>query len=150
MAHYIVSTASAPMQYCIYEQNKSNNPKVVRKIRIEGYANVRDPNSSRNVQVPRCAITEISEEDWQLLQKNPSFKYHMEKGFMRHTEVHSEKIIDEGHMTKRDRSAQINDWEFSQGRDERFSPMDGAGQSWATAGINNNIKGTKGFQFVDE
>ena len=149
MAHYIISTASAPMQYCIYEQGKGNNPKVVRKIRINGYANVKDPNSSRNVIMPRCAITEITDEEWELLQKNSSFKYHQEKGFVRHSDVHTEKIVDQG-MTKRDKSAQINDWEFANGQDERFSPMEGAGMSWARAGLGNNMTGAKGFQFVDE
>ena len=149
MAHYIVSTTSAPMVYCIYEQGKSNNPKVIRKIRINGCANVKDPNQTRNVVLPNCAITEISDEDWQYLQKNSSFQYHMEKGFMRHSEVYDQKIVAQG-MTKKDRSAMINDWEFAEGRDERFSPADGAGSSWATAGLGDTIKGTKGYQFVDE
>ena len=149
MAHYIISTASQPMTYCVYEQSKSNNPKVIRRIRINGYANVRDPNGGRNVVMPRCAITEISDEDWAYLSKNSAFKYHQEKGFMRHSPVYSDKVVDEG-MTKRDRSAMINDWEFAEGRDERFSPIDGAGSSHATCGMGDNVKGVKGFQFVDE
>ena len=149
MAHYIISTTSAPMQYCVYEQGKGNNPKVIRKIKINGYANVPDPVSSRNVVMKRCAITEISDEDWGYLQKNPSFLYHQKKGFMRHSEVYTEKPVDEG-MTTRDRSAVINDWEFAEGKDERFSPADGAGMSRATCGIGDSVKGQKGFQFVDE
>ena len=148
MAHYIISTTSAPMQYCVYEQGKGNNPKVIRKIRINGYANVADPSSSRNVVMKKCAITEISDEDWDYLKKNPSFNYHMEKGFMRHSEVYDEKIVEK--MTKKDRSAMINDWEFADGMDERFSPADGAGMSKATCGIGDSVKGKKGFQFVEE
>ena len=150
MAHYIVSTASAPMVYCIYEQGRNtNNPRVIRKIRIEGYANVKNPNAARNVYAPRCAITEISDEDWGYLQKNPSFLHHQEKGFMRHSDVNTEKVVDQG-MTKRDRSAQIDDWDFAQGKDERFSAAEGMGTSWAKAGLNDSMKGQKGFQFVDE
>ena len=149
MAHYIISTASQPMQYCVYEQGKGNNPRVIRKIRINGYANVKDAASSRSVIMPKCAITEVNEEDWTALQANPSFKYHMEKGFMRHSEVPNEGIVDQG-MTKRDNSAQINDWEFAEGRDDRFSPAEGAGQSWAKCGLGDSQRGTKGFQFVDE
>lgn len=149
MAHYIISTTSAPMKYCIYEQSKSNNPKVVKQIRINGYANTRNPDSGRSFQLPRCAITQISEEDWKLLQENPSFKYHQEKGFMRHSEMPDESIVDKG-MTKRDRSAMINDSEFADGTDERFDPSEGAGMSRASAGMGDNIKGKKGFQFLDE
>lgn len=110
---------------------------------------MKDPGSSRSVQMPRCAITEITDEQWEHLQKNSSFQYHVEKGFMRHSEVNTEKVVDEG-MTKRDRSAQINDWEFAEGRDERFSAEEGIGATWAKAGLGDTIKGTKGFQFVDE
>lgn len=149
MAHYIISTASAPMTYCIYEQGKNNNPKIIRKIRINGYANVTNPESSRNVVMRKCAITEITDEDWQYLQKNSSFKYHMEKGFVRHSEIYTEKPAEEG-MTKRDNSAMINDWEFAEGKDERFSPAEGAGMSRASCGMGDSVKGTKGFQFVDE
>lgn len=136
------------MVYCIYEQNKSSNPKIIRKIKIDGYANVKNPNS-RNIAMPRCASTEISDKDWEDLQKNPSFKHHQEKGFVRHSEVNSERIVDEG-MTKRDNSAQINDWDFAQGKDERFAGAEGAGTTWAKAGLGDNMKGMKGFQFVDE
>jgi hypothetical protein len=81
MAHYIISTTSAPMQYCVYEQGKGNNPKIIRKIKINGYANVPDPGSSRNVKMRKCAITEITDEDWADLQKNSSFLFHQAKGF---------------------------------------------------------------------
>ena len=149
MAHYIISTASAPMQYCVYSRGRGNNLTAVRKIKIEGYANVRDPEKRNSVVLPKCAITEISDEDWAYLKNDPSFKYHMEKGFMRHSEVYTDKVVDEG-MTKRDRSAQINDWEFAEGRDERFSAAEGVGQTHATCGLGNTVKGIKGFQFVDE
>ena len=150
MAHYIISTASAPMSYCVYAQGKGNNPKVIRKIKINGYANVPDPGSSRNVVMKRCAITEISDDDWAALQKNSSYLYHQEKGFMRHSEVYDETIVDKSKMTQRDRSAVINDWEFAEGKDERFSTAEGAGTSWANCGMGQSIKGKKGFQFVDE
>ena len=137
------------MQYCVYAPGKGNNRKVIRKIRINGYANVPDPGATRNVVMRKCAITEITDEDWEYLQKDSSFKHHMEKGFMRHSEIYTEKPVDEG-MTKRDRSATINDWEFAEGKDERFSPADGAGMSRATCGLGDSVKGAKGFQFVDE
>lgn len=149
MAHYIVSTTSAPMKYCIYGQDKNNNPKPIAVIRINGYANVRDVNAGKSVVMPRCAITEITEEQWQLLQKNPAFKYHQEKGFMRHTDVYSEAVVDEG-MTKRDKSAMINDWEYAEGRDERFTAEEGVGTCHATCGIGDSVKGTKGYQFLSE
>ena len=133
------------MQYCIYEQGKGNNPKIKCKIRIDGYANVANKYT---LQTSNCAVTEISDEEWELLRDNPSFKDHMAKHFMFHTEVNDPKkaVVD---MTKRDNSAQIQDYEFANGTDTRFTLDEGMGMCKASAGLGNRLKGAKGIQFQD-
>lgn len=144
MAHYIVSTASAPMKYVVYEQGKGNTPKAKQMIRIEGYANVAN---KLTLSTPNCAITEISDEEWELLQKNSSFAKHVQDHFMFHTEVaDARKAVAD--MEKKDNSAQIRDDEFAQGLDTRFSPDEGMGMCKAKAGFNDSLKGRTGFQFV--
>ena len=146
MAHYIVSTASAPMQYCIYENGKGNNPKIKCKIRIDGYANVANKYT---LQTSNCAVTEISDEEWEMLRNNSSFKDHMAKHFMFHTEVNDPKkaVVD---MKAKDNSAQINDPEFAMGKDERFTPDEGMGMCQAKMGRpGGELRGKKGFQFQD-
>ena len=145
MAHYIVSTASAPMTYCIYGNDvKGNTAKIIAKIRIDGYANVANKHT---MSTSNCAVTEVSDEQWEMLKKNSGFMQHMKAHFMFHTEVNDPKkaVVE---MKPKDNSAQICDWEFADGQDPRFTPDQGMGMCKAKAGLGDTLKGKTGFQFV--
>lgn len=72
MAKYVQSTMSAGLDVRIYKKdNGSPIKQVLKTIHINGGANVRDKNS---IFTPNGAMTEVSDEDFELLMKDHTFK----------------------------------------------------------------------------
>lgn len=138
--NYIHSTASQPMVYPIYAGG-TDRPVKVKEIRINGKANVVDP---RTLVTPTGVVTEVSDEDLELLKKSAAFQRHVARGFLR---VMTDSELNTKDMQKRDGCAQLLDSEYAAGTDPRV-PNSGACQ--AACGENNRIRGQKGIAFVSD
>lgn len=138
--NYIHSTASQTMSYPVYSGGTDRTIKV-KDILIKGTANVTDPLTLRT---PTGAVTEVSDEDLELLKKNDAFQRHVAKGFMR---VMNESELNTSDMQKKDGSAQLLDSEYAMGTDPR-APASGKCQ--ATCGEGDRIRGQKGIEFVTD
>lgn len=134
----IHSTASQPMTYCIYRDN-GTSAVLVKKIEIKGTANVADQFGI----VSQGAVTEIPEEDYELLKKDDAFNRHVRRGFMK---VYDSSALNTEGMEKRDNSAQLFDEEFAAGKDPRV-PDSGACQ--ASYGRGDKRRGAKGIAFTE-
>lgn len=101
--NYIYSTLTADNAYAIYENNPNADiPVIERKILIKGGANVAD---RKTLYTPKGVVTQVSDEDLALLEKDYSFQQHVKNGFIkveRH-EAPVEKIVAD--MTPKDKSA---------------------------------------------
>lgn len=138
--NYIHSTASQPMTYPIYAGG-TDRPTKIKEIVIKGMANVVDPHTLVACQ---GAVTEVSDEDLELLKKSAAFQRHVARGFMR---VMNESELNTKDMQKRDNSAQLVDADYAQGIDPRV-PNSGACQ--ATCGDGDRIHGQRGVAFVTD
>lgn len=120
------------MIYPIYADagNRSQAATIIKTIRIKGGANVRNKYT---LATPTGVVTEVSDEDLALLQKDPAFKIHVAKGFMK---VMSTEKVDVSDMEKKDRSAQLTDSEHA-----------AVSATTATAGYHDQWKGQKGVGF---
>lgn len=137
---YIHSTASADMVYPIYAGG-SGTPRKIKEITIKGRANVVNPAT---LITPTGAVTEVSDADIELLKKSAAFQRHVARGFMR---VMNDSELNTSDMAKRDNSAQLNDFDYSQGSDPR---VPGSGSCQATCGEGDRIRGQKGIAFVSD
>lgn len=138
MSVKIHSTASQPMTYCIYREN-GTSAVLVKKIEIKGTANVAD---QFGVVAPGC-VTEVSDEDYELLKKDDAFNRHVRRGFMK---VYDSGSLNTEGMQKRDNSAQLFDEEYAGGKDARV-PDSGACQ--ASCGKGDRKRGAKGIAFTE-
>lgn len=126
------------MTYCIYREN-GTSAILVKKIEVKGTANVADQFGI----VAPGAVTEVSDEDYELLKQDDAFNRHVRRGFIK---VYDSGTINTEGMQKRDNSAQLFDAEYAAGKDERV-PDSGACQ--ASCGRNNKKIGAKGIAFTD-
>lgn len=76
---YITSTMTSDVSYAIYEKLPGGVMKIIRTIEVRGGANVTDP---KTLVTPRGVATEISEQDYILLEKNPVFQMHKKNGYI--------------------------------------------------------------------
>ena len=139
--HYVHSTASQPMTYCIFADGGHGRATPIKEIVIKGKANVVDPKTFVS---PTGVVTEVSDVDYELLKKNPHFQRHCAKGFLKVTDVSE---LDTRDLQKRDNSAQLQDYEYAKDLDERV-PHSGACQ--ASCGERDAIVGTPGNRFRAE
>lgn len=138
---YIHSTASQPMVYPIYAEGRQNQARVIKTIRIEGYANVANPVT---LVTPNGAVTEVSDEDLALLKRDPAFQRHVKAGFMK---VYDSPALNTEGMEKADGCAQLQDAAYAAGTDPRVA---GSGDCQASCGLKDRIKGKPGVRFVSE
>ena len=137
--NYIHSTASQTMVYPVFA-GTMERPIKVKDIRIIGKANVVDP---RTLTTPTGAVTEVSDEDLELLKKDPSFQRHVAKGFIR---VMNESELNTKDMQKRDNCAQLSDTDYANDADPRVPR---SGNCQASCGDHDSISGVKGIHFVE-
>lgn len=132
--NYVYSTLSTPMQYTFYKNTPSNQPAVIFKsIKIKGGASIMD---KRELHTPRGFVTQVTDEELELLKTNEVFKTHLENGFISFEE-RKEKSLDKKleTMTKRDFSAPKDKKYFydrrkeaekkaqKEGHDDFYAPM---------------------------
>lgn len=102
---YILSSLSSDTKYCFWEKQGENIVAVQKEILIKGGANVAD---KKTLITPNGASTEVSDKDLELLKTNPSFKRHLEKGFIKIVETDNKyKAQEEAEkLDQKDASAQ--------------------------------------------
>lgn len=102
---YVISTLSNDQLYCSYADRK--DVKIVTKeILIKGGANIQ--NRRTLLASNEGVITPVSEADYAELEKNPVFKMHLEKGFIKirkTNETDARKAAE--NMNTKDKSAQL-------------------------------------------
>jgi len=95
---FIASTITSSVDYCFYK-DINGLPFAEKKIRIVGGANLAGDDSSNGalqgldeqgnpvpIWTPYGVITEISAEDYALLETNDTFKTHVEHGYIKKLE----------------------------------------------------------------
>lgn len=109
--YYVYSTATCPISYSVYVKNASTDLGVIQK-RPNGKPLTVVINGGHGVAnkffvTPRGAVTQVSDEDMEILLQDKNFKRHMDAGFMSYEQklVETEKKADE--MAEKDRSAPI-------------------------------------------
>jgi len=117
MAKYIQATMSAGIDFHIRKQSKGSPvAQTVKVIHVNGGANVRDKNS---IFTPVGAVTEVSDEDYALLLKDPTFKQLVENGGIVANDNHHLDVKDN---KPKDNSAQKTPEHYEQTRKGKESP----------------------------
>lgn len=100
--NYIYSTLSAPVAYTFYVKGGGDLPSVKQKIIIKGGANV----ANEHFVTPQGVVTEVTDQELQLLKDHKLFKFHIEKGYIK---IDSKKEIEAAiaDMNGRDVSAPV-------------------------------------------
>jgi hypothetical protein len=79
MSVYIYSTLSCPQRYVKWAEAVAGNvPREERAVLIQGGANVADTN----LITPRGVVTEIKDEEYELLKQNELFATHVKNGYI--------------------------------------------------------------------
>jgi hypothetical protein len=121
---YVYCTASNSTTYCDYgvqtEADKNRGYNIARKkIHINGGHNVARPVRGGGlgaIHTPRGVVTEVSDEDLEILLQNKSFQRHMEAGFIT---IDKKKVDPEkraADMAPADGSAPITPADFVKGK----------------------------------
>lgn len=76
---FIVSRASQDNEYIVWGTTPNGQKTVQKSILIKGGANVMDKHT---MTTPNGVVTEISDEDWEVLKEHSAFQRHMKAGFM--------------------------------------------------------------------
>lgn len=118
MTYYIYSTATCGAFYTLYEVNNSKDIAVPKKfngkicqVEIKGGHGV----ANKNLVTPKGVVTQVTDEEFELLQQNASFQKHVQAGFISFDkkEVAPEKkAVD---MEAKDGSAPITPKDFEEG-----------------------------------
>lgn len=117
-SHYVYSTLAAHVKYTRYHKQKiklipgmapkiSEVPIVEKFVLIKGRAGVAPPGI-RRLETPQGVVTQVSDEELELLQANEVFQTHLKNGFVqvRSESVHPEVVVADG-MESRDVSAPL-------------------------------------------
>lgn len=118
MTVYIYSTLTCDNAYAEYEplsHDRAPVSVVRRTILIKGGHGI----ANKYVQTPRGVMTEVTDEEFQTLQKNEHFNQHVNNGFITHelkAGVDAEKVADR--LVDRDASAPMLNSEFEEVKDE--------------------------------
>lgn len=117
---YIYSTLTSDVDYAIYTQTEDKDfSHISRRIRVHGGANV----ATKQLITPRGKVTEVSEEDFELLQKDYVFNLHVKNGFITHDSRKKDvdETVEKRGMVKKDRSAPKTKDDFKNDSKEDFS-----------------------------
>jgi len=109
MTYYVYSTLANDQKYVTYRPLQAGQDIAVidKEVLIEGKANV----ATKNLITPRGLVTKITEAQYNVLEKCPSFKKHVERGYITVTKKDTklDKVLSD--MVARDVSApKTPDW----------------------------------------
>lgn len=104
MGNYVYSTLSCDNSYTNYRSNHSNDmPVVHERVLIKGGANI----ATKLFGTPAGVMTSVSDNELEILEKNPVFQTHKDKGFItvRKSQVDVERAASD--MEAKDSSAPV-------------------------------------------
>lgn len=123
MAKYIQATMSNGIDIRILDQKDAKAPvaKILKTIHINGGANVRD---RRSMITPIGALTEVSDDDYALLETNHVFRQLKKNGYIVVTGDHHLNVKDN---EKKDKSAQMKEADLKKLRPQSEKPVPSVG-----------------------
>jgi len=115
---YVYSTATCPIDYVVYRKNSSNDLGVIEKhpngkpmrVTIKGGHGV----ANKNLVTPRGVVTQVSDEDMQLLLDDAIFQRHMKAGFMSYDKKNVDPEKKAASMEDKDGSAPLTPKDFEE------------------------------------
>lgn len=123
--HYVYSTATCPISYVQYAPSSDNESekrsrggqshnRVVRKVTIQGGHGV----ANKVLFTPKGVATQVSDEDFEFLMNNESFKTHMARGYMTIDKKKIEPEKKARNMADKDGSAPLTPKDFEKGEND--------------------------------
>ena len=114
MANYVYSTLSSPVTYVIYAPKIATQMENVaaHRITINGGANI----ANNVLYTPKGIATSVSDEDIEMLEKDPVFIQHKKNGFVTVSKSRKDADIVARDMKEKDSSAPVTPEDFA-GRD---------------------------------
>jgi len=103
MSYNIYSTLTAPQAYGIHKELPAGGTEIVKRIYINGGHGL----TNRNLILLQGTVTEISDEDYDLLKEHHTFQVHVKNGFITvdKKKIDIEKAI--SNLAQRDGSAPV-------------------------------------------
>jgi hypothetical protein len=122
---YVYSTATCPISYVQYAPTSENESerrsrggtshnRVIKKVTINGGHGV----ANKVLFTPKGVVTQVSDDDFEFLMQNESFKTHMARGYMT---VDKKKVEPEKrakNMADKDGSAPLTPKDFEKGEND--------------------------------
>lgn len=99
----ILSTLTGAQDYVFYDCSSNAVNKVCKTIHIEGGSNL----ANKNLVTPQGVVTEISDDDCELLKTHPIFKLHFDNGFVKIVDSEKETEKAKQDLQKEDLSAPL-------------------------------------------
>lgn len=112
---YVYSTLTCDNFYVLYAKNESKDISVAqKKILIRGGHGV----ATKHFVTPQGVLTQISDEDMEILQKDIHFQNHVKKGFIKFEKKKSEPEKVAQDMAQKDGSAPLTPKDFEKAADD--------------------------------
>ena len=119
----ILSTLTAPQNVVLTRKTDNGALEIVKTIALNGGANVID---RRTLVTPQGVITELSDDDFDLLEQTAFYKRMKSRGFLRPVEAkETAEDTKKAGMEKKDNSAQKTEEDFP---DEETKPVNSKGR----------------------
>jgi len=108
---WIFSTLTASQNYTTYAQGGADLPLTDRQILIRGGANLAD----KHIITPRGVATEVTEEQYAVLQTIDAFQQHLKGGFLSVSKTKPEEEVAAADLNSRDDSAPLTPQDYVPG-----------------------------------
>lgn len=119
----ILSTLTAPQDVVLTRKTESGALEIVKTITLKGGANVIDRHT---LITPQGVITELSDDDFDLLEHTAFYKRMKSRGFLRPVEAkETAEDTQKAGMERKDNSAQKTEEDFP---DEETKPVSSKGR----------------------
>lgn len=131
MPFYVYSTATNSGTYVEYEENSPHDISIPKRwpdgspmrVTIKGGHGVAD----KHLVTPKGVVTKVSDQEMEMLLRNPAFIRHMDKGFMCYDKKNVEPFKKAANMATKDGSAPLTPADYvrsksSEGNDHMYTP----------------------------
>ncbi len=118
MPFYVYSTATNAGTYVEYEKNASNELAIAKKwpngkpmkVNINGGHGV----ANKHFFTPKGVVTQVTDDEMEMLLRNPAFKRHMDKGFMTYDKKNVAPEKKAANMAQKDGSAPLTPSDYEE------------------------------------
>ena len=105
---YIASKLSFDQTFDVYAGGNAPRSRV-RRVTVNGRSNVRDP---RTLVMPEGVITELSDEDAEIIAKHPLYRQYEKNGMMKLTTSKVGARSAKGDLAAKDGAAQLTEGDY--------------------------------------